>query len=95
MADKIYIFGAHSRGRTLAEYLRSLYPDLVIEAFLYDNEEENPSVLDGVPVLPLKKSIFFHTENPVYIGTRGIYALKKGKLKKKTPLIEIQMSEKH
>jgi len=25
----------------------------------------------------------------------GIYALKKGKLKKKTPLIEIQMSEKH
>jgi len=29
------------------------------------------------------------------IGTRGIYALKKGKLKKKTPLIEIQMSEKH
>ncbi len=73
MADKIYIFGAHSRGRTLAEYLRSLYPDLVIEAFLYDNEEENPSVLDGVPVLPLKKSFFFHTENPVYIGTRGIY----------------------
>ena len=73
MADKIYIFGVHSRGRTLAKYLRSLYPDLMIEAFLYDNDEENPSVVDGVPVLPLNKGIFFHTENPVYIGTRGIY----------------------
>lgn len=29
------------------------------------------------------------------IGTRGIYALKPEKVRKRTPLIEIQMSEKH
>lgn len=29
------------------------------------------------------------------IGIRGIYALKRRKIRKRTPLIEIQRSEKH
>jgi hypothetical protein len=69
---KIYIFGAHSRGQTLAVYLRYLHPEITVEAYLYDNEEENPAVVDGSPVLRLGESGGLHTEYPVYIGTRGV-----------------------
>ena len=34
---KVYIAGAHSRGRTLRAYLEYLYPDLEVEAFLVDD----------------------------------------------------------
>jgi hypothetical protein len=70
---KIYIFGAHSRGPTLAVYLRYLNPEITVEAYLYDNEEENPKTVDGSPVLRLGENGGLHTEYPVYIGTRGVY----------------------
>jgi hypothetical protein len=69
---KIYIFGAHSRGQTLAVYLRYLHPEITVEAYLYDNEEENPAVVDGSPVVKLGETDGLHTEYPVYIGTRGV-----------------------
>jgi hypothetical protein len=69
---KIYIFGAHSRGQTLAVYLRYLNPEITVEAYLYDNEEENPSRVDGSPVVKLGETDGLHTEYPVYIGTRGV-----------------------
>ena len=72
MAERIYIFGAHSRAQTLAAYLQALCPGVAIEAYLYNNEEENPAKVGEVPVIRLEKGNL-HTEYPVYIGTRGIY----------------------
>ncbi len=75
--QKIYIFGAHSRAQTLAVYLESLYPEMRVEAFLYDNEEQNLEKIGEVPVLSVDFLADEHrelnTECPVYIGTRGIY----------------------
>ena len=48
-----YIFGAHSRARTLKEYLSVIYPDLCIRAFLVDNDEENPESVDRIPVVKI------------------------------------------
>lgn len=71
--QKIYIVGAHSRARTLAVYLQYLNPRIQIRAFLYDNDEPNPSELDGVPVMSLNENRIWKTDEPVYIGTRGMY----------------------
>ena len=38
MKNKIYIFGTHSRARTLAAYLCFLDEDIHIEAYFYDND---------------------------------------------------------
>ena len=75
MGQKIYIFGAHSRAQTLAVYLQYLYPDIVIEAYLYNNEEPNPSEIFGVPVWYLDMEVLehLHKEYSVFVGTRGIY----------------------
>ena len=67
MREKIYIFGAHSRGRSLAVYLQSLYPKLKVEAYLYNNKEDNPPEIKRVPVLRLDGQKSLHTEYPVYI----------------------------
>ncbi len=71
--NNIYIFGAHSRAQTLGTYLQYLYPDTVIRAYLYDNEEPNPERIGEIPVLQLGGNMRLHTDCPVYIGTRGIY----------------------
>lgn len=73
MEERIYIVGAHSRAQTLTVYLTCLRPEIIIEAYLYDNDEKNPSVIDKTPVIPLKGNTVLHTEYPVYIGTQGIY----------------------
>lgn len=70
---KIYIVGAHSRARTLAAYLQYLDQDIMIEAYLYDNEEKNPENIGKVPVISLNSGTAFQTYYPVYIGTRGVY----------------------
>lgn len=71
--QKIYIFGAHSRGQTLAVYLQYLYSDLEVEAYLYDNKEQNPERIGNIPVIQVSKDTTLHIEYPVYIGTKGIY----------------------
>ena len=76
MQKKIYIVGAHSRARTLAGYLQYLYSDVMIEAYLYENNEKNPSDIRGVKVVRLDGDKEFHTNYPVYIGTRGVYHKK-------------------
>lgn len=68
----IYIFGAHSRGKTAAHYLCYLYPELEVEAYLYDNDEPNESSVKGVPVIRLGETTKLNIEYPVYIGTRGV-----------------------
>ncbi len=67
---KVYIAGAHSRGRTLRVYLEYLYPDVEVEAFLVDNMSENTETADGLPVLLIGQGL--HTEYPVYLGMRGV-----------------------
>lgn len=67
---KIYIAGAHSRGRTLRTYLEYLYSNVEVEAFLVDDMSENEAVIDGVPVLLIGNDL--HTDYPVYLGTRGV-----------------------
>lgn len=70
---KIYIFGAHPRGRTLGVYLTSLYEDIQILAYLYDNDEENPKDVDGIPVIKIDSQTVLDADATVYIGTRGIF----------------------
>lgn len=67
---KIYIAGAHSRGRTLRAYLEYLYPELEVAAFLVDDMSENAETVDGLPVLLIGEGL--HTEYPVYLGMRGV-----------------------
>lgn len=73
MTSKIYIFGAHSRGKTTAHYLCYLYPELEVEAYLYDNDELNESSVNGCPVIHIDESTKLNTDYPVYIGTRGMF----------------------
>lgn len=69
-----YIFGAHSRARTVKEYLRVLEPSLELQAYLIDNDEANPSFCDGVNVWDIRNSDIpsLDVTLPVYIGTRGV-----------------------
>lgn len=67
---KVYIAGAHSRGRTLRAYLEYLYPELKVEAFLVDDMSENEEVVDDLPVLLIGQGL--HAEYPVYLGMRGV-----------------------
>ncbi len=76
MQKRIYIVGAHSRAQTLAVYLQYLYPDVIIEAYLYDNSEKNPSNIEGVEVARIDGNKKLQTDYPVYIGTRGVYHKK-------------------
>lgn len=71
--EKIYIVGAHSRAQTLAVYLQYLYPGKIVEAYLYDNEEENPEKIGETKVLHLDEKTELHLDYPVYIGTRSVY----------------------
>lgn len=73
MKNRIYIVGAHSRGRTAGIYLKELYPNLEVEAYLYDNEEKNPADVNGVPVVRLDRTEDLDTSCPVILGTKGIY----------------------
>lgn len=73
MKQNIYIAGAHSRARTLGVYLTTIYPEMKIQAYLYDNDESNPESIEGVPVIHIDENTALATECPVYLGTRGVY----------------------
>ena len=68
----VYIAGAGSRGVTMAKYLTYLNKDVEIKAYLYDNDEKNPTEIEGVPVLNISKKVYLNNEYPVYIATRGV-----------------------
>lgn len=73
MEQKIYIVGAHSRAQTLAVYLRDLYPDLRLVAYLVNDDETNPKYIEGVPVVHFDENTELDTEAVVYIGTRSVH----------------------
>lgn len=83
-----YIFGAHSRGWTLYEYLKLVKPQDKILGFLYDNDEDNPKEIEGVLVKcipdsggsnadPNATNIFdLNVAAVIYIATRGVFHYK-------------------
>lgn len=70
--NKFYIFGAHSRAQTTAEYVKTLHPDWELLGFLVDDEEKNASELMGVPVQHLDKKPGLDMAASVYLGIRGV-----------------------
>lgn len=68
----IYIAGAHSRATTMAHYLCYLNPEIQILAYLYNNEEENPIEINGVPVVKIDENSILDIDASVYLGTRGV-----------------------
>lgn len=73
MKQKFYVFGAHSRAQTVAFYIQYLYPDVRVEAYLVNNDEQNPDRINGVPVIKLEQDTNLHCDYPVILGTRSIY----------------------
>lgn len=77
MNRKYYIFGAHPRGRTLYEYLKTLEPQDKMLGFLFDNDEVNLAAVDGMQVIDLRKinrslaGSELDLTATVYIATRG------------------------
>lgn len=79
-----YIFGAHPRGYTMYQYLRTLEPEKHILGFLFDNDEKNPEEIEGIKVFDLRKTApgELDTNASVYLGTRGAFhdAIRAGLL---------------
>ncbi len=75
MTNRYYIFGAHPRGYTMYQYMRTLEPDKEVLGFLFDNDEKNPEVIEGIKVYDLKviASDVLETDAVVYIATRGVF----------------------
>lgn len=69
--EKIYIFGAHSRGRTLKAYMNYLYPEISVEAFVVDDITENERIVDETEVKAIGP--WMDCNISVYIATRGVY----------------------
>ena len=75
MADnvnKYYIFGAHSRGQTTAVYLNKLYPQSQFYGYLIDNDEVNPTSVEGSPVIRIAGDMSIDTDARVYVATRSV-----------------------
>lgn len=72
MYKKIYIYGAHGRGRTLKKYLQTLNSDIEVEAYLVDDGAENPEVIEEVPVYAVNE--LNELKNiPVFVATKVVY----------------------
>lgn len=75
---RCYVFGAHPRGWTFYEYMKTLKPQYEMLGFIYDNEEVNPSEIDRIPIVKISyqdKGDVFDLDAKVYIATRGDYHL--------------------
>ena len=73
-----YIFGAHSRAQTVAEYIRVLHPKTRILGYIVDNDEENQEQIKDIPVIQLKNGCWpdgyaLEDKATVYLGIRGQY----------------------
>lgn len=71
--QRVYIFGAQSRGKTLKGYLRFLYPNTDIIAFLVDRTEGNETAVDAIPVKGLDTARGLDCACSVFIATKRIY----------------------
>lgn len=71
--SKAYIFGAHSRGKTLKGYLQFLYPEVEIISFIVDDTDENDMIIEGIPVHSMREMDCWDKSAIVYIATKGLY----------------------
>lgn len=70
--QNIYIFGAKSRAKTLMGYLKYLFPNIFIQAFLIDNFEDNDRTIEGIPVIDIRQENI-DVSLPVFLATKSIY----------------------
>lgn len=85
ISKKIYIFGAHTRAQNLYAYLKTLFPETKVEAFLFNNEESNPDCIDGIPVCSLESLDYLAKEADIWLAVKSVFfaeikeqILKKG-----------------
>ena len=71
--QRYYIFGAHSRGQTMAVYLQKLHADWEFLGYLFDNDEKNPDGIEGIPVIDLGNQRALHTNARVYVATKSAF----------------------
>ena len=71
--QRVYIFGAQSRGKTMKEYLHLLQPQTEVLAFLVDSAEGNEVEIDKIPVWRLDTAEKLDCSYSVFIATKGIY----------------------
>lgn len=71
--NQIYIVGAQSRAKAVTGYIRELFPNTEIMAYLVDHYENNDAAIQGVPVCLINDLQVCHTSFPVFIATKGIY----------------------
>lgn len=71
--DRIYIFGAQSRAKTLMGYIRELEPSIRILGFLVDDEEQNEGLIDGIPVYHMDSDSEYDVAAPVFLATKGLF----------------------
>lgn len=73
IGEKIYIFGAHSRGQNLFAYLAVLFPTVKVESFLYSNNEMNPKEINGIDVININNINVLSDSTEVWVATKSIY----------------------
>lgn len=71
--QRVYIFGAQSRGKTIREYLQFLHPKTEVLAFLVDSAEGNETEIDKIPVWRLDTAGKLDCSCSVFIAAKGIY----------------------
>lgn len=86
---RIYIYGAHSRAATLGHYLTYLNNDIEIVSYLYDNDEVNPTQIDGVPVMNIREGVQLDKDCTTYLGIRGTNQLQAIETLKKCGINQI------
>lgn len=65
--DTLIIYGAHLVAEEIYRYLKKRNPKIDVLAFAVTDREQNPAVLEGVPVLPISE-LLVHRETFVLIA---------------------------
>lgn len=73
ISKRIYIFGAHTRAQNLYAYIKTLFPETKVEAFLFDNDESNPDYIDGIPALSLESLDKLPQEADIWLAVKSIF----------------------
>lgn len=73
VGERIYIFGAHSRGQNLYAYLTVLFPTVKVESFLYNNDEFNPEKINGINVKNINDIETLNPNIEIWVATKSVY----------------------
>lgn len=71
--NRVYIVGAHGRGRTLRKYLSLTNPQIEIAAFLVSDADNNPEEIENIPVRFLEDRFEGNLNMPVLVATKMQY----------------------